>query len=197
MKMEMENMIDYDLTMHGIYKMYCNLFQKFGWMILLKSKSNKNNIIYLNTYIKCLKNLHKNIDKKEKSIKNDKDKKDDCKIMIKNLEVLIKHAEKDFKMKEMPHNLPNNNKNMTEYDSTMYGLHKWFESVFEKLGWMVIACEYKDKERLKEYYTCILKLYKSIDLKEKKSNNIDRKEDYKIMKNDLIILLNHVKADFM
>ena len=160
--MDNENLIEYDLTMHGIHKMYCSLFEKFGWMILLKHKGDK---IKSKIYLKCVKNLTKNIIRKEKSVSN-KDKKKDCEIMEKNLEYLIKHAEKDFKLKNnITHHFPKNNKNMVEYDTTMHGLHKWYDSVFQKLGWMIIVNEHKDSKRIEEYYSCILKLYKSIDLK--------------------------------
>lgn len=190
----MNNMVEYDLTMHCIYKMYCNLFQKFGWIILSKSKNDKENPKF---YLKALKQFKKNIIRKSNTFSN-KDNLHDCKIMLHNIEALIKHAEKDFKNsnKKISLSLNNNLKNIVEYDVTMCGIHKWYDGMIEKLGWMIVAEKNKDEQTIEEYLNTLLKLYKSILLKHRETNDKDRKIDYELMKENVEIIINHVKHDF-
>ena len=85
--------LDYDITIHGIYKMYTLLFEKLGWMILAQSRKEKDRT---KLYTKRIKQLLYLIDKKKELIKN-KDDKTDLSILTKNLSLLKTHAEKDFK----------------------------------------------------------------------------------------------------
>lgn len=195
--MEDENHHDipeYDLTMHSIYRMYCYLFQKLGWMILSKNKDNSESLEF---YIRKIKQLKKNIENREKMIKNDIEKKDDCKTMIKNLDLLLKHSMKDLKENKVKLDIKKIDASVIEYDTTMYGIYKWYDSMFEKLGWMVIAENKKDSEKIHTYYNCILKLYKALHNREMKSKDVDRKIDYKLMMENILILINHVHNDFM
>jgi hypothetical protein len=41
------------------------------------------------------------------------------------------------------------------YDTTYYGLNCWSKSLFEKLGWMVLAKKEKDKNNIKCYIESI------------------------------------------
>jgi uncharacterized pyridoxal phosphate-containing UPF0001 family protein len=191
------NNVEYDITMHGLYKMYVNLFEKLGWMVLAKFyKDNQTP----KSYISKLKILKRNIEKKSKELKSNKDKIHDCDIMKKNINLLIKHAKKDFQnLNENVkiNNIKNNNlKDLPEYDVTMFGIHKWYAEMFEKLGWMIIAHSHKDTERIKSYYNGLLKLYKTLQMKSKTYNDEDRRMDAEIMMKNIAVLISHVKNDF-
>lgn len=193
--------IEYDITMYGLYNMYVSLFEKLGWMVLAKFyKDNQTP----RSYISKLKILKRNIEKKSKELKSNKDKIDDCNIMKKNIDLLIKHAEKDFenlnetvKINNI-NNIKNNKlKNLPEYDVTMFGIHKWYKAMFEKLGWMIIAHSHKDNEKIQFYLSSLLKLYKVIQKKSKTYHDEDRRKDAEIMMKNLAVLISHVKNDFM
>jgi hypothetical protein len=192
------NDMDYDITIHGIYKMYTLLFEKLGWMILADSRKDKDRT---KIYSKSIIQLLYLIEKKEKIIKN-KDDQSDLKILSKNLIILKKHAEEDFKNNKINNsninftiNLKNNN--VYEYDVTINGLYKWYQSMFEKLGWMVLAHDKGDSRKIEEYYRTLLKLYKSLELKRNKVSDSDRKLDIEIMIGNLKILIVHTKKDFL
>ena len=189
------NLNEFDVTMYGAYKMYSILVEKFGWMILANNNKNNSKTKF---YIKSLNQLIKNLKKKHDSI-IDHDHKLDCKIMVDNIEYLKEHAQKDFNVENLSvQNIKNNNKEgIVEYDVTMCGIHKWYGGMFEKLGWIVIAHKNNDQSRIKEYYNSLLKLYKSIELKHKSLTHEDRQKDFQIMLENLTILINHVKIDFM
>lgn len=193
-----KNDMDYDITIHGIYKMYTLLFEKLGWMILADNRKEKDRT---KIYTKSIKQLLHLIDKKQKLIKN-KDDQIDLGILSKNLLLLKEHAEEDFKNNKMNNskinftiNLKNNN--VYEYDVTMNGLYKWYQSMFEKLGWMVLAHDKGDVRKIEEYYRTLLKLYKSLELKRNKLNDNDKKLDIEIMLGNLGILILHTKKDFL
>jgi hypothetical protein len=156
------------------------------------------------SYISKLKILKKNIEKKSKELKSNKDKIHDCDIMKKNIDLLIKHAEKDFQnlnetvKKNDIKNIKNNNlKDLPEYDVTMFGIHKWYSTMFEKLGWMIIAHSHKDTDRIRFYYIGLFKLYKTLQMKSKTYNDEDRRKDAEIMMKNIAVLISHVKNDFM
>ena len=56
---------------------------------------------------------------------------------------------------------------MIEYEATMHGISRMYVKLFEKLGWMIIANNKKDKEKTKMYLHT-LKQFKKI-LKESSS----------------------------
>ena len=190
--------MDYDVTIHSIYKMYTLLFEKLGWMILADNRKDKDRT---KIYTKSITQLLFLIEKKEKMIKN-KDDQTDLKILSKNLLILKKHAIEDFKnnkknMDKINFKTNLNNKNVYEYDVTIHGLYKWYQSMFEKLGWMVLAHDKKDVKKIEEYYRTLLKLYKSLELKKEKVDDNDKKIDIEIMLKNVRILIIHAKKDFL
>ena len=76
----------------GIYKWYQDMFEKLGWMVLAKEKGMMYKIDFYKTGLQKLKCT---IVKKHASM-NDTDKKKDLEIMLTNVNILIKHANKDF-----------------------------------------------------------------------------------------------------
>ena len=80
------------VTTHGLHKWYASMFEKLGWMILAEHRGYKDKIA---TYKKSLLRLKNDIEEKIDQV-DDHDKKTDLKIMHYNLEVLIKHVNKDF-----------------------------------------------------------------------------------------------------
>lgn len=85
----------YDNTMatfHGLGEWYKAKFEKLGWMILAKEHGMYDKV---SEYQNSLKRLHKELERKMKSVR-DKDKKDDLLIMHRNVAILIEHVNKDF-----------------------------------------------------------------------------------------------------
>jgi hypothetical protein len=78
-------------SLHGWYKAE---FEKLGWMILAKNKGMHEKVM---TYKHSLNHLKDAIIHRWKGI-HDKDRKTDLEIMLRNVEILIEHAEKDFGM---------------------------------------------------------------------------------------------------
>jgi hypothetical protein len=94
-KTTMKNQTEYeccDATFEGLHGWHKKLFEELGWMILAKSRGMTDKTT---TYKNSLQRLKTAILKKWKNI-NDKDKKDDLEIMLKNVEILIEHANKDL-----------------------------------------------------------------------------------------------------
>jgi len=68
------------------------MFEELGWMILAK---NRGMMDKTSTYKNTIQRLKESILKKHASVR-DKDKKDDLKIMLDNVDILIEHANKDL-----------------------------------------------------------------------------------------------------
>ena len=89
-KMKFSPTVDY--TYPGLVKWYHAMFEKLGWMILAKEYGMTDKIT---TYKNSLQRLKEGILKKNKGMENH-DKTKDLEIMLKNVNMLIKHANKDF-----------------------------------------------------------------------------------------------------
>ena len=81
-------------------------------------------------------------------------------------------------------------------ETTFKGLNRWYKSVFEKLGWMVLAHERGMTDKVKVYVNSVYRIHMAIDQKMKKTEDKDRLEDLRVMKKNVQILLNHVQKDF-
>ena len=81
-----------EVTMHGLYHLYKEEFEKLGWMVLAYSDGRMDKV---EQYKKGLVYLLASIEAKMVQVV-DVDKKADLAIMKKRLEVLKGHVEKDF-----------------------------------------------------------------------------------------------------
>lgn len=88
-----------DCTFHGLHHWHKDLFEKFGWAILLHEKKEPSKIIYIKhgveKFIKCV----------NKSIKNttDKDRIHDLQILKKDVLILKKKLNIWFKTDSFHH----------------------------------------------------------------------------------------------
>ena len=87
-------------------------------------------------------------------------------------------------------------KNKCEYPVTMHGLKLWFQRMFETLGWMVLAKKKGYTEKLIAYKKSLLRLCEKIECKIETVSSEDKKKDLKIMINDALELVRHVRKDF-
>jgi uncharacterized coiled-coil DUF342 family protein len=90
----------------------------------------------------------------------------------------------------------NHSKQVSATDSTMHGLHKWYQAMFEQLGWMVLSKSKGYNDKVETYKNSLRRLTAAIDHKIKTVHEIDRKNDLRIMKSHLDVLVSHVNKDF-
>ena len=82
-----------DATTQGLHNWYKEMFEKLGWMVLAHSRGMTDKIqTYLNSLERLLMALQQKIAKMR-----DPDNKEDLVIMLKNVEELLSHSQKDFK----------------------------------------------------------------------------------------------------
>ena len=82
------------------------------------------------------------------------------------------------------------------HNTTFDGLQKWYRSSFEQLGWMILALKFGYKDKVQVYKQNTLMLRDCLAKKYKKMTDHDKKEDVKIMLNNVEILIKHVNKDF-
>jgi hypothetical protein len=83
----------HDATFHGIIVWYENSFKQLGWMVLAQKFGYNDKI---SSYVNSVHRLKKAIQEKITHRLVISDRKEDLSIMLKNLEVLIEHINKDF-----------------------------------------------------------------------------------------------------
>jgi len=81
-----------DRTMHSLEKWTQHMFKELGWMVLAKSYGHYDKI---NAYKQSAKKLHESLLYKLKH-SHEPDRKDDLKVLIKEVDILMAHIEKDF-----------------------------------------------------------------------------------------------------
>lgn len=71
---------------------------------------------------------------------------------------------------------------------TFCALEHWFKSMFEKLGWMILATHDQNIEKVNVYLKSVNHLIESIDEKIKITEEKDRINDLKILKQQTLHL---------
>jgi hypothetical protein len=83
-----------------------------------------------------------------------------------------------------------------KHKATFHGLNKWYESVFEKLGWMILAQKHGYDEKVMVYKMGVHHLKRALEEKIKTIQEKDRKDDLHIMLENVNTLDEHIAADF-
>jgi hypothetical protein len=83
-----------------------------------------------------------------------------------------------------------------DLDITFQGLSEWYVSLFEKLGWMVIANHEGRRDKVRMYQDSLIHFLKKAENKYRSLKSQDKKDDIFIMMNKVIILLEHLEKDF-
>lgn len=93
------------------------------------------------------------------------------------------------------------------YNATFHGLHEWHKSMFEKLGWMVLAKDKmihsKDaserkhmKSKIQCYINSVHRLCNALEEKIRIVEETDRKMDLVILLRNCQVLYDFVKKSF-
>jgi len=85
---------------------------------------------------------------------------------------------------------------LPRYSATYHGVHKWYEHVFEKLGWMVLADAKGLKGKVSEYKNSIDRLIKTIEHITMEYKDQNRIHDLNVLLMNTKVLQAHVQKDF-
>jgi len=81
-------------------------------------------------------------------------------------------------------------------DYTFPGLVHWYHSMFEKLGWMILAKDHGFDDKIVMYKKTVQRLKDGIVKKLKEVENNDKRQDLEIMLRNVDLLMKHVNKDF-
>jgi hypothetical protein len=81
-------------------------------------------------------------------------------------------------------------------DVTLKGINRWFKSVFEQLGYMILAKSKGMTDKIQVYINSVHRLKQAIEDKKTKVYDADKVEDLRIMSAHLDVLLKHIHKDF-
>ena len=79
---------------------------------------------------------------------------------------------------------------------TYHHIRKWYESSFEKLGWMVLSHKNGYSDEVTGYKSSVMRLRDCISKKHSKIISPDKKNDLRIMLDNVEVLIKHIQKDF-
>ena len=82
------------------------------------------------------------------------------------------------------------------YTVTFHGLHCWYQAMFEKLGWMLLAQRDGYDSKIAEYKNGLKHLKEALEEKAAGMHDADKKEDLMVMHKNVATLMAHVSKDF-
>jgi len=85
---------------------------------------------------------------------------------------------------------------LPKYAMTSYGLQKWHNAMFEKLGWMVLAQAKGYDDKVVQYKKSIDHLIESIKHVMKEYEDKNRKHDLNVLLMNAEVLREHAAKDF-
>jgi len=159
------------------------MFEKLGWMAMAK-KHNHN--LKISAYLEGIEHLSKCLDRKLRDTK-DYDRRNDLQVLIDNTHCL----------RDCAHHLLNSETAHSDNDcksgndahaATFHGLHHWLKHKCKKLGWMCLAKTHGNTLKIQSYMDSIERLASSLEAKLKSLHEADRKNDIKILYEDVCIL---------
>jgi len=171
-------------TMHGLHEWFEAKFKKLGWMALAKEHGHD---LSVSSYLESISHLKACIKDKWTTV-HDIDRKDDLKIMLDHTQTLMDAAHKLLASKMGEPSKHKKHHSNEEHNATFYGLHKWETTMFEKLGWMVLAKNEGNTLKIKSYMDTIHRLKDMLMKKIDQVQEKDRKDDLKILHDDACIL---------
>ena len=174
----------HECTIHGLHEWFEAKFEKLGWMAIAKEHGHD---ITVSSYLQSISHLKDCLKDKIESV-HDVDRKDDLKIMLKHIEILIIAAHKLLDSSLISSSKHKKHYNDEKNDATFYGLHKWETALFEKLGWMVLAKNEGNNIKIKAYMYSIYYLKSMLMKKMGEVQEKDRKDDLKILYDQAFIL---------
>ena len=195
-----------ETTMYGLQKWRKSKFKKLGWMFLAMHKHNL--IKNVQQYHCGLVRLRDSLVAKKVSL-SDAYKKDDIEILLSDVDILINFCSNNIMggsfnlMGINPLDITTIDPRfpLDSIDVTTCGLCGWYKHCFEKLGWMLLAkYKYKLLGKIDHYYYGLIILAKSIKTKHDKLSSYgetDKVRDFKIMLENVIMLVNFVNATLM
>jgi len=80
-------------------------------------------------------------------------------------------------------------------NATFDGIHHWYVEMYEKLGWMVLAKKRGMTDKTNVYKHSLHRLLHSIENKMRYMKDVDKKQDLKIMHENVKILCEHAEKD--
>jgi len=102
---------------------------------------------------------------------------------------------KTHRIKQIKHK-KNTMKSRSFSEHTLCGLQQWHESMFEKLGWMILANRNGWIDKVITYKNSIHRLENAIEQRWKEVKDTDTKKDLYIMLDNVKCLKEHVAKDF-
>ena len=80
--------------------------------------------------------------------------------------------------------------------ATSHGLKQWYDSMFERFGWIILAhSKGYMKDKVYSYKQALMRLQDKLECKIEDIQDPDKKKDLEIMHKNLQVLVEHVKRD--
>lgn len=179
-------MHNHDCTFLGLHKWHNHMFEHLGWMAMAHRYNSQLKIEAfldgINRLKECLeRKLHKT---------HDSDRKDDLRVLIDNTICLKACAHELVKDDVQQDKDKDNTKCIGKngHEATNCGLAHWMRKKFEKLGWVCLAKSHGHELKARAYMDSIQKLKASLEMKINDVHEADRKDDLKILVDDVCIL---------